>query len=41
MIKRFPWAKMPREIFLSYDSGTDHHIAVGVGGIGVAGDESE
>ena len=40
-IKRFPWAKMPREIFLSHDSGTDHHITIGVSGIGVAGDESE
>ena len=40
-LKRFPRAKMPREIFLSHDSGTNHYIAVGVGGIGVAGDKRE
>ena len=40
-IKRFPRAKMPREIFLSRDSGTDYHITIGVGGIGVAGDKRE
>ena len=31
----------PGEIFLSRNSGTDYHITIGVGGIGVAGDESE
>lgn len=40
-IKRFPRAKRPGEIFLSHDSGTNHYIAVGVGGIGVAGDKRE